>query len=427
MRTKSLLTIALLTAITGFAFAADPTKSKFDWPQWRGPDRNDVSKETGLLREWPKEGPKLLWTFREAGVGFSGVAIVGDRLYTLGALQGSETVYAIDLKTHKRVWSAEVGPLFTNGWGDGPRSTPTVDGDRIYVLGGQGNLLCVTADKGEKLWMKSLKKDLDGAQMSGWGYTESPLVDGKQVVVTPGGKKGTIAALEKMTGEILWQSKEFTDPAGYSSLVPTEIGGVRQYVQMTGVSVGAVSAKDGALLWRFERKSPTAAVPTPIVADGAVFATSGYGAGCALLKIASAGNHFKAAEDYANKDMSNHHGGVLKVGDYLYGYSDKGGWLCMEFKTGKVVWSDRTLGKGSITYADGHLYCYAEGDGTVALVEANPAGRKEKGRFKIPEQTKLPRKSGKIWTHPVVSNGKLYLRDQDLIFCYDVSDGKTSE
>ena len=232
-------------------FCADPTKTAGTWPQWRGPNRDDVSKEKGLLAEWPKGGPKLLWTFDDAGTGYSGFAVVGDRMYTMGADEKTEYLFALDLKTRKKLWSAEIGPRFSNGYGDGPRGTPTVDGDSVFALGGQGFLVCVKTGTGDKVWTKRLKQDLDGVMMSGWGYTESPLVDGDQVVVTPGGNKGAVAALDKKTGEVLWQSKEFTDKAAYSSLVPANIGGVRQYVQMTGESVAGVAAKDGALLWRF--------------------------------------------------------------------------------------------------------------------------------------------------------------------------------
>ncbi len=421
-RTLLLLTLILIGAASACSAPAPaPQTAKFDWPQWRGPDRTDVSRETGLLAAWPEGGPRLLWTFKEAGIGMSGFAVVGDRLYTMGALEGTEFLYAIDLNTRQKVWSAEVGPLFVNNWCDGPRGTPTVDGNLIFGIGGQGNLVCVDARTGKKIWSKGLKTDLGGNQMSGWGYTESPLVDGDLVVASPGGNQGAIAAFDKKSGELKWRSTEFKDAVGYSSLVVAEVGGVRQYVLMTGTSVAGVAAADGKLLWRFARTSRTAAIPTPIVKDNFVYVTSGYGAGCALLQITPGSDGFKVAEVYSNKSMTNHHGGVVLVGDSLYGYSENGGWTCMEFKTGKVVWTSRAVGKGSVTCADGHLYCYAERDGLCVLASASPSGWKETGRFKIPQQTSQPRKRGQIWTHPVVSNGKLYLRDQDLIFCYDVS------
>jgi outer membrane protein assembly factor BamB len=260
--------------------------------------------------------------------------------------------------------------------------------------------------------------------MSGWGYSESPLVDGEKVLCTPGGSRGTLAALDKKTGKVLWRSKDFTDPAAYSSLVVTTIAGIRQYVQMTGQSVAGVAADDGRLLWRFERSSPTAAVPTPIVHDNFVYVSSGYGTGCALLKITPGRNGtLQCDEVYANKNMINHHGGVVRVGEYLYGYSERAGWVCQTFQTGGVVWQEKKkLGKGSLTCADDHLYCYGEDDGTVALIKVSPDGWKEDGRLKLPRESTRRSAQGRFWTHPVVANGRLYLRDQDLLFCFDVKD-----
>lgn len=416
MKTRALLASLAIVGVCVLPLLAA------DWPQWQGPDRTNVSKETGLLKQWPKDGPKLMWTYREAGIGYSEPSIVGDRLYTMGAEDDKEYLFAVDLKTQKKLWSTPVGKLFVNGWGDGPRGTPTVDGDRIYAIGGQGNIVCVKADSGEPVWKKSMQDDLGGQMMSGWGYTESPLVDGDIVACTPGGKNGTIATLDKNSGEVRWRSKGFTDKAAYSSLVVSEAGGVRQYVQMTGDSVAGVAAKDGQLLWRFERKSPVAAIPTPLCFNSEVYVSSGYNAGCALLKIDKDGSALKADEVYANKNLVNHHGGFVHVGGHIYGHSDGKGWVCQDLQTGDITWvENKKLGKGSLTCADGQLYCYSESNGTVVLVEASPQKWRENGRFIIPEKTKVKRKSGQIWTHPVVANGRLYLRDQDLIFCYDIS------
>ena len=403
----------------GLAVLLQPAPAA-DWPQWRGPERTDRSAEKGLLQSWPKAGPRLLWTYPDAGTGYAGFAVVGNRLYSMGADASKENLYALDTDNPKQLWSTPFGPRFENGWGDGPRGTPTVDGDSVYAIGGQGELVCVEAANGKIRWHLNLRKDLGGQMMSGWGYTESPLVDGDRLVCTPGGAKGAVAALDKKTGKVIWRSKDFTDPAAYSSLVISTGAGVRQYVLMTGRSVAGVAADDGRLLWRFERTSPTAAIPTPIVKDDFVYVSSGYGTGCTLLKLTAAGKGVEAKEVYTNKTMTNHHGGVVLVGDYLYGYSDGKGWVCQDFKTGKAVWESKKLAKGSLTYADGCLYCYSENDGTVVLIDATPQGWQEKGRFKIPRETEKPRKRGKIWTHPVLANGRLFLRDQDLIFCFDV-------
>jgi outer membrane protein assembly factor BamB len=422
--TKTILLVAAAFALGSVAVAAD-------WPQWRGPNRDEISKETGLLKSWPKDGPKLLWTFREAGLGFATPSVVGDRLYSQGGDGDKEFVFAVDLKNHKKLWSTEVGAFYENSYGDGPRGTPTVDGNLIYALGGQGSLLCVKADTGEKVWSKSMQKDFGGTQ-PWWGYTESPLVDGDQLVVTPGGAKGAIVALNKKNGELIWQSGEFKDGAMYSSLVVADAAGARQYIQMTGEHIVGVDPKDGHVLWSFARKGPTAAIPTPVVSGDYVFVTSGYSAGCNLLKLSKAGDKIQVSEVYKEdedyKRMSNHHGGVVLLDGHVYGYSDgkhhagPAAWICQELKTGNVVWAEnKALGKGSLTYADGRLYCYGEDDGACVLAEATPRGWKETGRLKI-EKTKTTH-NGKVWPHPVVANGKLYLRDQDLIHCYDVKDG----
>jgi len=423
MKRRLLFLLACLPGLALPAVIAAPAPSerpRFDWPQWRGPDRSDVSRETGLLKDWPSEGPKLLWTYEDAGAGFSGPSVVGDRSFSMGADAQAEYVFCLDVKNGTKLWSVLVGPRLENNWGDGPRSTPTVDGNRVYALGGKGNIVCLELANGNKVWEKSLVKDLSG-NVPGWGYCESPLVDGDKVVVTPGGGKGAIAALDKKSGDVLWQSKGFTDGAQYSSLVISNAAGIKQYVQMTATSVAGVAADDGRLLWRHECGNPVAAVPTPIVQDDLVYSMSGYGAGCRLVKVMPKGDGKQKEEEvYANKAISNHHGGVVKVGDYLYGYSDNGDWMCQEFKTGKVAWKERKLGKGCLTCADDRLYLCSEDDGTCVLIEPSPDGWKEHGRFKIPQQTKLKRKSGHIWTHPVVANGRLFLRDQELIFAFDV-------
>jgi outer membrane protein assembly factor BamB len=395
-----------------------------DWPQWRGPERNEVSQEKGLLKSWPESGPALLWTYADLGAGYSGSAIVGNHLYTIGAPKNKESVIALDVKTGKKLWDTPIGDMFSYGaWGDGPRSTPTVDGKFLYALGGQGNLACIECETGKKVWQISMWNDLGGQMMSNWGYAESPLVDGDKVICCPGGGEGTVAALDKKTGKVLWRSRELTDRAAYSSLIVAEVGSVRQYINLTGNGVAGVAAADGRLLWHYNQDSyRTAVIPTAIFHDGLIYATSGYGAGCDLIKLKPDGQKVEAEQVYANKNMTNHHGGVVLLGDHIYGYSDKErAWICQDFKTGEIVWTEgKKLGKGSLTCADGHLYCYSENDGTLVMIAASPNGWSESGRFKIPRETRIRRPSGKIWTHPVIANGRLYLRDQDLLFCFDV-------
>ena len=385
-----------------------------DWPQWRGPDRTHVSKETGLLKAWPDGGPKRVWLFENAGHGYSGPAIVSGRLFTLGTRDGHEILLILDAATGKELNAIKVGAVLGNDWGDGPRGTPTVDGDRVYALSGTGNLVCARIADGKILWevtMKSL-----GGQLPKWGYTESVTVDGNRVVCTPGGPRGTVAALDKMTGKLVWQSTEFTAAAHYSSIVPAVINGEAQYVQRTETSVIGLRAGDGKLLWQTDFPGRTAVIPTPVVRGNEVYVTAGYGSGCKLVRI-EAGNQVVTV--YENKVMKNHHGGVVLIGDHLYGHADPG-WVCQDFRTGESVWLHRGFQKGAVGSADGMLYVVEETSGNVALVEASTQGWNEKGRFTLDPQTKIRSSRGRIWTHPVISHGKLYLRDQDLIYCYDV-------
>lgn len=387
-----------------------------DWPQWRGPDRTDVSQETGLLQQWPAGGPKKLWTFDNAGAGYAGMAVVGDTLYTMGARGGTELLIAVNLANGTQKWATAMGPALENGWGDGPRGTPAVDGDRVYALSGEGFLTCCKTSDGERLWQ--VRMQALGGKIPNWGYAESVLVDGERVLCTPGGRQGAIVALDKHTGDILWQSSEFTENAHYSSIIPIEFDGKRQYVQLTMSKVAGVDAETGNLLWTSDWPGRTAVIPTPIFKDGKVYVTSGYGAGCKLVQLGGR----NPQEVYSNTIMKNHHGGVVLVGDHLYGYSDQVGWTCQDFETGKLVWNERrALGKGSVTYADGRLYCVGESDGAVVLAEASPGGWTEHGRFKLSPQSENRSPRGRIWTHPTVANGKLYLRDQELISCYDIS------
>jgi outer membrane protein assembly factor BamB len=424
MKTPRLPTLALALGLVTLAAPAA------DWPQWRGPNRDGISKETGLLQSWPKDGPKLAWTFSNAGIGYSGPAVVAGRLYLTGGRNGSDELFAIDTKTAKELWSVKIGPIFTfkgNIWGDGPRATPSVDGDRVYALGGQGDLVCVGTD-GKEIWRKNMTRDLGGevSQVGGaldelaWGYTWSPLVDGEQMICVPGGAKGTLAALNKKTGAVLWRSQDFKEAAPYASPIVAEIGGVRQYVQVTDHGLGGVAAADGKLLWFYPRNYTDVLIPTPVVQDNLVYASSGTGAGCDLIRLTKMGNAFKAEKVYANKNMKNLLGGVVLVNGYVYGYSEQRGWVCQDFKTGSIKWSDKDLGSGSVIAADGRLYCYGEDDGMVALVEATPEKWNEISRFQIPEQSPLRKPKGRTWTPPVIADGRLYLRDQDLLFGYEI-------
>jgi outer membrane protein assembly factor BamB len=407
----------LFAAFAAASCVFSTTAASFDWPQWRGPERDGKSRETGLLQSWPEGGPRQLWKATGLGGGYAAPSVANGRIFGAGYRGSDEFVWALGENDGKEIWSVKTAGAERNiGYPEGPRATPTIDGDSLYTLSAGGVFVCLGTADGQQRWSKDFKNDFGGRMMSGWGFSESPLVDGEKVVCTPGGTKGTVVALNKKTGAVIWQTKDFTDRAAYASLIVAEIGGVRQYIQLTDRRVVGIAANDGKVLWDASRPGRTAVIPTPIYHDDQVFVTSGYGVGCNLFKISHDNGVFKATEVYANHDIENHHGGVVLVGDYLYGHSDSRGWVCMEFKTGKVMWTNKGVGKGSVSFADGMLYTRSEGRaGTVALVEATPTAYKENGRFDQPE-----RSSKNSWPHPVIANGKLLLRDQSILFCYDI-------
>lgn len=411
MRCKmSLICVTIVLLIPSMILAGD-------WPQWRGPNRDGRSTETGLLESWPKSGPPLLWKATGLGAGFSTVSIAGQRIYTMGDNAGKAYVHALNRADGKNLWSAEIGKAGAPGWGkfEGTRATPTVDGDLLFVIAQYGELVCLKTDDGSKVWSKHLEKDFGGKRPE-WGYSESVLIDGDMALCTPGGPQGAIVALNKKTGDVIWQTKGFSDPAGYSSLVCAEIEGVKQYVQLTPENVVGVDTT-GKLLWRATRKGRTAVIPTPIVSGNKVYVTSGYRIGSNLFEITKTTRGFQAREVYAKKSMANHHGGAILVDGCVYGYCDSKGWVCQDLATGELHWAEKdAVGKGSLVYADGHLYLRSEDGAQVALIEASPDEYKERGRFTQPD-TGRP----KTWPHPVVCDKKLYLRDQDILLCYDVA------
>jgi outer membrane protein assembly factor BamB len=411
--------VALVALAWAGALTVQGAAASGDWPQWRGPQRDDLSTETGLLQEWPTGGPPLVWQVAELGAGYSGVSLAGGRIFTMGEKGEASYLLALNRADGKPLWSTKVGKAGAPGWGGfaGPRCTPTVAGDLVFAVSQYGEFICVEAATGKERWHKSLTADL-GGKLPEWGFAESPLVDADKVVCTPGGKDGAVVAMNKSTGAILWRSQQFTDAAEYASLAPAEIGGVQQYVQLTQSSVAGVAADDGRLLWHAARKGNVAVIPTPVLSGNRVFVTSGYGVGCNLFEVSQNGDRFKAQQLYANKALQNHHGGVVLVGKHIYGHSDSKGWTCLDLATGDTMWQEKSkLGKGALTYADGRLYLRQEdGPGTIALIAATPEGYREKGRFDQPH-----RSTKNSWPHPVVAGGRLYIRDQEVLLCFDVT------
>jgi outer membrane protein assembly factor BamB len=338
--------------------------------------------------------------------------VQGERVYVQGMRNRQSVVTSLNRADGKPVWVRILGAAGDNDRGPGPRSTPTIDGDRVYALSETGDLACLRVSDGTVVWQRNILKEFRGDNPY-WLLSESPLVDGNMVIVTPGGRGAGVVALDKMSGKTIWTSKELSDGAGYSSPIVADVGGVRTIMTFTADAGVGVRASDGKLMWRnSQAANGTANIATPVYSDGRVFFTSSYGTGASLLGLKATGNEVRAQEIYFTRDMKNHHGGVVLVKGHIYGYNDSI-LTCLEFASGKVIWRDRSVGKGAVTYADGHLYILSENN-VVGLVEATPAGYKEKGRFSITDQG-LP-----SWAHPVVSGGRLYIRNQGTLTSYDV-------
>jgi outer membrane protein assembly factor BamB len=418
---KQRLAVALLLAGAVPPAAAQLPAAPGDWPGWRGPDRTGVSAETGLLKRWPEGGPKLLWKATGLGGGYATPSVAGGRLFLLGSKGNDEFLQALDVRDGRPLWSTRVGIVGENTGPNypGPRSTPTVDGDRLYVLGSDGDLVCAAVATGEILWRKHLVKDFDGNRGT-WAYAESPLVDGDLVICTPGGETATLAALDKKTGAVVWRAQhEGANMADYASAIAVEAAGVRQYVQFLGTGLIGVAARDGKVLWFYNKHVGGQSCATPIFHDGCVYSTTaglGDAGGDVLLRLTADGNGgVKARQVYLVRSILNHHGGVVRVGEYVYG-STGNGLACVDFGTGARRWQERGVGRGSLVAADGHLYVRGE-QGQVALVEATPDGYREKGQLRQPERSRFA-----TFCHPVIAGGRLYLRDADLLFCYDVKE-----
>ena len=405
---KTLVGMAFIILCSSIDIAA---QAEGNWPQWRGPNRDGISKETGLLKQWPENGPPLVWKAKGAGAGYSSFAITNGRLFTMGLRGNRESVIAFDVATGKEVWATPHGTSFRNDRGDGPRGTPTVDGENLYALGGNGELSALDVRTGRVIWTMNVLKKFGGSNIT-WGISESPLVVGEKLLVNAGGPGASIVALNKKDGSLIWKSQ--SDHAGYSSAIPVQVGNTTQVVFFTQTRALGLDLKDGKLLWEYPRAANNVAnVATPVARGNRVFISSDYGNGGGLVDIKADGS---ASEVYFTKEMRNHHSSSILVGDYLYGFSS-GILTAMRFDTGEVAWKDRSVGKGSLVYADGNLYALSE-NGVVGLIEATPAGYREKGRFRI-QQDSLP-----TWTHPVIAGGRLYLRDQDMIYAYDVREKK---
>jgi outer membrane protein assembly factor BamB len=391
-----------------------------DWPQWRGPNRDGISQEKGLLKEWPKEGPKLIWQVKDIGAGFSTPAIVGDRIYVLtNEGLNNEQVEALSVSDGKKIWFTTIGKVGNPDQQPNypaARSTPTVDGDSIYVLGSDGDIASVETAGGKLRWKKNLRTDFGGVP-GRWAYSESPLIDGDTLVCTPGGSTATVVALSKKSGDVIWKAViSGNEEAAYTSAMVVEGPGGKEYVQMLQKGLVGLDAKSGKVLWRANKTVSKygATIPTPVVYDSEVY-SAGSGSGGALVKLKSADGKVEADQVYFSPKLPTAIGGAVKVGNLLFGTSSA--LVCSDFATGEIKWDDRALGSASLCYADGNLYLHSE-NGEVALVAAAADGYHEKGRFTPPDQPS--RGSAKAWAYPAIANGKLYIRDVGCLWCYDV-------
>jgi len=428
MKKSALLTfigaIFLSLTIVSVTRPANLGTSGADWPQWRGPERNGISRESGLLKQWPAEGPKLVWQVNDIGDGYSTPAVVGTRIYLMSNRgMDNEFVEALSTEDGKVVWTTRVGNVGngTDFLYSKARSTPTVDGDLIYAMGSDGDLACLETGTGKIRWQKNVKKEFDG-KPGLWAYAESPLVDGDAVVVTPGGAQATIVALNKKTGAVIWKSAiPDADQAAYASAIVVQAGGRKQYVQFLSKGIVGVDAKTGKFLWRY--KEPTkgmAQMVTPVARDGYVYG-GGHMVGGGLVKLKPDAEGVAAEQVYFARGLPSSMGGSVLVGDYLYGSAVEG-LVAVEFITGKVKWQAEGIGRGSVAYADGLLFLHGE-NGEMALVEATPEAYREKGRFTPPAQpkrNKLGPFPERAWTYPAIANGRLYIRDIGTLWAYDI-------
>ena len=390
-------TILLLISVSAFAA---------DWPQWRGPNRDGISGENGLLAAWPSGGPRVAWKTSGLGEGYSSLAIANGRIYTQGQRDRQEFVLAFDVKTGKKLWETPTSRDYRNDRGDGPRGTPTLDGDRLYAMSGDGVVVCLDTATGKTIWTQNVAQKYGGS-IPTWGFSESPLIDGARLIVMPGGRGASLVSLNKSDGSLQW--KTGSDHAGYSSAIVATVEGVRQVIALSGEAAVGVEEDNGELLWHYTKVSNrTANIATPIFYDGSVFLSSNYGTGCALLKLGPK----SMSEVYFSNEMKNHYSTSVLIDGYLYGYNDSI-LTAMQFATGKVMWKNRSVGKGSVLYADKHLYLLSE-EGVLGLAEPSPDAYREVSRFQIAKGS-LP-----TWSPLVIADGKMYFRDQDALTSFDI-------
>ncbi len=412
--TTTTLTIALLISLGTIAQ---------DITEWRGPGRTGVFDETGLMQVWPENGPELLWETTEVPEGWASFSVAHNSLFTTGRIDSMEYVIALGLDGSK-LWQTEYGKAWNDSYPES-RSTPTVDDDRLYVASGLGDVACLNALSGEIIWKVEASKKFEGI-FGHWGISESLIVLDDKVFFTPAGKKTTMVALDKMTGETIWMSESLDDEPAYVSPLLIKYKRKQQVVNVTKNYVFAVNPKDGAIIWKFDfgahsnEKGWNIQCNTPLYDDGRIFITAGYNHNCVMLELNKKGNDVSLA--WENDVLDVHHGGVVKVGDYIYGpnweHNKMGHWVCLDWESGEVKYETEWGNKGPIISAEGMLYCYEEKKGNIALVEANPE------KFEVISSFQLPKAKKKAfhWCHPIIHNGVFYVRHADVVRAYDIKE-----
>lgn len=409
-----LITIVVIAMVGSVTLAAD-------WPQFRGPHRTGKSAETGLLKEWPAEGPKLLWSVEGLGTGYSSMAVVDGTIYTLGMIDKQGILFAFDLEGNPK-WQKPYGRDWT-GSHPGVRSTPTIDGERIYVISGNCGVYCFDKKTGTIIWHVDAYEKFKVKKKPSWGFAESPLLIGEKLICTPGGSEATMVALNKVNGRVIWTSKEITEPSSYCSPTLCEWGGRNIIVNQTAESIIGVDADNGKLLWRVPftdfQSPPIKAInpPAPSYHNGGVYITSGYNDKGVMLKLSADGT--SVTRKWVDETLDCHHGHVVLIEGCIYGANwignSNGNWVCLDWETGKVKWEKHWFNKGSIIYADGMLYCYEEKSGNLGLVKASPDG------FELVSSFRITQGNGRHWAHPAISDGVLYVRHGDVLMAFDIN------
>jgi outer membrane protein assembly factor BamB len=382
-----------------------------DWSQFRGPSRDGISPETGLMKQWPQEGPKELWSYDGLGTGYSSVSVADGLVYTTGLVDGQGYLFAFDLQGNLK-YKVNYGPEWTDA-GNYPsaRTTPTIDGDRLYLMSGLGRLACHEAKTGKPIWHVDTLEKFKGRNIR-WGIAESPLIDGEKVICTPGGQDATMVALNKMTGETIWTTKGLSEASAYCSPILVERGGTRLILTMVEKSIIGVDVDSGKVYWTVPHKvSYDIQAVSPAYKDGLMYVTNGYRHGSHGFALSPDGTSVE--KKWSEKSLDVHHGGVVLVDGNIHGASSNGTWSCLDLATGKVKFTDKLVGKGSVIYVDGMLYGYGE-KGQVGLIKIKPDGYELVSSFRVTKGSK------EHWAHPAISDGRLYIRHGEVLMCFDI-------